>query len=149
MPTITTTPTTTTMTPIPPPPLLCSVSYIVGIPSLYPPDKTCDIVMYTHVYFESGKVLAVDSEASYGVFKNVCSLYTDTTCGLSFDIRYLSVDIFRTVELLDELEALMRTSRINHYGILNLYGTQEHRREIRCDGGCNIQGKSLSNSVGA
>ncbi|XP_077523472.1 uncharacterized protein LOC144134430 [Amblyomma americanum] len=149
MPTITTTPTTTTMKPIQPPPLLCSVSYIVGIPSLYTPDKTCDIVMYTHVYFESGKVLAVDSEASYGVFKNVCSLYTDTTCGLSFDIRYLSVDIFRTVELRDELEALMRTSRINHYGILNLYGTQEIVGRFAVTAAATFKASRSRNSVRA
>ncbi|XP_077523477.1 uncharacterized protein LOC144134436 [Amblyomma americanum] len=120
----TTTPTTTTMMPTPPPPLLCSVSYIVAIPMLYPPDKICDIVVYTHVHVQDGKTLAVDSEISYGVFKTTCSVYAETTCGLSFDARYLSVDMFGTTEIRDDLSTLKRQSRVNHYGVLNLYETQ-------------------------
>ncbi|KAK8783826.1 hypothetical protein V5799_009804 [Amblyomma americanum] len=86
--TTTTTTIATTTTPAgQAPPLLCSVGLTAALPSQYPPDGACDILIYTHVRVESKMLLAVDTEISYAAFRNACKLYTESTCGLSFDVR--------------------------------------------------------------
>ncbi|KAK8777267.1 hypothetical protein V5799_029388 [Amblyomma americanum] len=120
----TTTESTTTTT-TPPPPLLCSVDFNAALNASFPPDKTCDILIYTHVIIEQRKIVAMDNEFSYGAFKNACKLYTDTTCGISFDVRYVSQDMFGNTDVRDQLATAKTTSRINHYAIMNIYETKE------------------------
>ncbi|XP_077523470.1 uncharacterized protein LOC144134428 [Amblyomma americanum] len=120
----TTTQTTTTTTR--PPPLLCSVTFIAALNISFPPDKACDILIYTHVLVEDRKIVGLEGEFSYGIFKDACKLYTDTTCGLSFDIRYVSQDIFTITDVIDELSTAKMASRIYHYAIMNMYNTKEH-----------------------
>ncbi|XP_077523467.1 uncharacterized protein LOC144134425 [Amblyomma americanum] len=122
--TTSTTTTTTTTTTTPPPPLLCSVGLIASLPSQFPPDKICDILIFTHVIVHERKIRVVENEASLEAFRKACAPYSETTCGLSFDVRYLSQDIFGSTEVRDQMNE-MKTSRINHYGIMNMYGTKD------------------------
>ncbi|XP_072145198.1 uncharacterized protein [Dermacentor andersoni] len=116
----TATPATTTTQP---PPLLCSVgSPAAAIHPLYPPDRSCDIVFFTHVRVKNNTVQPVLGKIIFPTFKNVCATYRDTTCGLSFDVNFLDHTQFSVTDLLDHLAELKRASRINHYGVLNIYG---------------------------
>ncbi|KAK8767312.1 hypothetical protein V5799_005917, partial [Amblyomma americanum] len=90
--TTSTTTTTTTTTTTPPPPLLCSVGLIASLPSQFPPDKICDILIFTHVIVHERKIRVVENEASLEAFRKACAPYSETTCGLSFDVR-TDVDI--------------------------------------------------------
>ncbi|XP_049527475.1 uncharacterized protein LOC125947144 [Dermacentor silvarum] len=113
----------TTTTTTQPPPLLCSVgSPAAAIHPLYPPDRSCDIVFFTHVRVKNNTVEPVLSKIIFPTFRNVCAAYRDTTCGLSFDVHFLDANQFSATELLDHLAELRSMSRINHYGVLNIYG---------------------------
>ncbi|XP_070377381.1 uncharacterized protein [Dermacentor albipictus] len=114
------TPTTSTTTTTPPPPLLCSVGTQTAISKLFPPDKSCDIIIYTHVRVFQKAVIGSVNGISYHAFRNACSTYVDTSCGLSFDVRGLERDMFQTVEVRDDLNALKQKHRVYHYGILNI-----------------------------
>nr|XP_054928910.1 BEACH domain-containing protein lvsF-like [Dermacentor andersoni] len=121
-----TTPTTSKTTTTPPPPLLCSVGTQTAISKLLPPDKLCDIVIYTHVRVFQRAVIGSVNDISYHAFRNACSTYVDTSCGLSFHVRYLGKDIFQTVEIRDDLVSLKEHSRMYHYGILNIIEDRTH-----------------------
>ncbi|XP_065301192.1 uncharacterized protein [Dermacentor albipictus] len=118
--TTTPTPTTPTISKTTPPPLLCSVGTQTAISKLFPPDKLCDIVIYTHVRVFQKAVIGSVNGISYHAFRNACSTYIGTSCGLSFDARFLEQDMFETVEVRDDLTALKKRRRVYHYGILNI-----------------------------
>ncbi|XP_072145603.1 uncharacterized protein [Dermacentor andersoni] len=123
------TPATTTTQP---PPLLCSVgSPAAAIHPLYPPDRSCDIVFFTHVRVKNNTVQPVLGKVIFPTFRNVCATYRDTTCGLSFDVNFLDHNQFSVTDLLDHLAELRRASHINHYGVLNIYGTPAFVEFIR------------------
>ncbi|XP_075554003.1 uncharacterized protein LOC142587014 [Dermacentor variabilis] len=119
-PTTPTTPTTPRTTTTPPLPLLCSVGTQTAISKRFPPDRLCDIVIYTHVRVFKKTVIGAVSDISYHAFRNACSTYVDTSCGLSFDVRYLEQDMFQTVQVRDDLTAMKEQRRVYHYGILNI-----------------------------
>ncbi|XP_077523473.1 uncharacterized protein LOC144134432 [Amblyomma americanum] len=121
------------------PPLLCSVGLTAALPSQYPPDGACDILIYTHVRVESKMLLAVDTEISYAAFRNACKLYTESTCGLSFDVRYLHPRMFANTDIRDQLTDVMRTARINHYAIMNIYQQRDIARNFSLDAGATLK----------
>ncbi|XP_054928909.2 uncharacterized protein [Dermacentor andersoni] len=121
-----TTPTTSTTTTTPPPPLLCSVGTQTAISKLFPPDNLCDIVIYTHVRVFHKTVIGTVNDISYQAFRNACSTYVDTSCGLSFHVRHLEQDMFQTVEVRDDLSTLKQHHRVYHYGILNIIEDSTH-----------------------
>ncbi|KAH7942261.1 hypothetical protein HPB49_022405 [Dermacentor silvarum] len=93
---------------------------LAAIAQLFPPDKSCDIVIYTHVRVYKAAVIGSLNDISYQAFRNACATYRDTTCGLSFDVRYLEPNMFQTVEVRDDLSASKNQHRVHHYGILNI-----------------------------
>lgn len=99
---------------------MCSVSETATLAIQYPDDSLCDILMYTHVHAVDNQVMAVDDMASYDMFISMCrSRYSKTTCGLSFDSRFITPAKL-TTELWRDVVPL-RKSNIIHYGILNMY----------------------------
>ncbi|XP_075556715.1 uncharacterized protein LOC142588781 [Dermacentor variabilis] len=110
-------------------PLLCSVGTQAAIAPVFPPDESCDIVIYTHVRVVNGTGIGSHDDISYGAFRNACKGYGFTTCGFSFDIRYLesegASDIFGNVRIKDDLNTSKHVYRVHHYGILNIYNTLE------------------------
>ncbi|KAH7942132.1 hypothetical protein HPB49_021041 [Dermacentor silvarum] len=119
-PTAPPTPASITASTTPPPPLLCSVSETAALAAQYPDDNLCDILMYTHVYVDSNSAVAVDDVASFETFTKVCgSLYKMTTCGLSFDSRFITSSKLSNA-VWKEVVAL-RQSNVMHFGVLNLY----------------------------
>ncbi|XP_065301191.1 location of vulva defective 1-like [Dermacentor albipictus] len=110
-------------------PLLCSVGTQAAIAPVFPPDESCDIVIYTHVRVVNGTVIKSHDDISYGAFRNACKAYRYTTCGFSFDIRYLesegASDIFGNEQIKDDLNTSKHVYRVHHYGILNIYNTSE------------------------
>ncbi|KAL1414860.1 hypothetical protein MTO96_007122 [Rhipicephalus appendiculatus] len=115
--------TTTTAPTESPPPLLCSVgSPAAAIQPLYPPDKTCDIIFLTHLRIIDNRPRPVFNTISFPTFRNACATYTDTTCGLSFHAYFLNQEDLYPTDFVEYLEELKTTARINHYGVLNVYG---------------------------
>ncbi|KAL1469495.1 hypothetical protein MTO96_025005 [Rhipicephalus appendiculatus] len=103
-----------------PQPLLCSVSETATLVSLYPDDNLCDIVMYTHVRVSKSHIEAVDDMESYTTFTTVCAIrYSKTTCGISFDARFVNASQF-TSNISQEL-AHLRRRNVVHLGVLNMY----------------------------
>ncbi|XP_075556679.1 uncharacterized protein LOC142588745 [Dermacentor variabilis] len=103
-----------------PAPLMCSVSETATLVIQYPDDNLCDILMYTHVHAVDNLVEAVDDIVSFETFTSVCrSRYSKTTCGLSFDSRFITPAKL-TTELWREVVRL-RKSNVMHLGILNMY----------------------------
>ncbi|XP_075556680.1 uncharacterized protein LOC142588747 [Dermacentor variabilis] len=103
-----------------PAPLMCSVSETATLSIQYPDDSLCDILMYTHVHAVDNIVMAVDDLVSFDTFTSVCrSRYSKTTCGLSFDSRFITPAKLST-ELWREVVRL-RKSNVMHLGILNMY----------------------------
>ncbi|XP_070378382.1 uncharacterized protein [Dermacentor albipictus] len=110
----------------PPPPLLCSVGATpTALRPLLPPDRTCDILVYAHVRFFNHTLRPVISEMSFHTFRNVCEFYAHTTCGVSFDARHIPPPTFASIEFEETLEELKRKFHIDHYGILNIYGSED------------------------
>ncbi|KAL1440626.1 hypothetical protein MTO96_009184 [Rhipicephalus appendiculatus] len=124
-PKTTTTPTTTTpptMTPPTPsttttttlPPLLCSVGTIqAAIAPLVPPDKYCDILVFTHAHVDetADSLRAVANDKGFDVFKKACSEYMESTCGISFDARLLEPNMFTTTNVKQQLSDLKKSFR--------------------------------------
>ncbi|XP_065301281.1 uncharacterized protein [Dermacentor albipictus] len=129
-PTTTPTPTTPTISKTTPAPLLCSVGTQTAISRLFPPDKSCDIIIYTHVRVFQKAVIGSVNGISYHAFRNACSTYVDTSCGLSFDVGFLEQDMFQTVEVREDLTALKRKHRVYHYGILNIIEDPIHVEKL-------------------
>ncbi|KAH7973198.1 hypothetical protein HPB52_022757 [Rhipicephalus sanguineus] len=76
--------------------------------------------MYTHVRVDNKRIAAVDDMDSYETFTTVCgTVYSRTTCGISFDARFV-VDWQFTSEVSQQL-ADLRQRNVVHLGILNLY----------------------------
>ncbi|KAL1481464.1 hypothetical protein MTO96_015614, partial [Rhipicephalus appendiculatus] len=112
-----TVPTRSTTTPQP---LLCSVSETATLVSLYPDDNLCDIIMYTHVRVSKSHIEAVDDMESYTTFTTVCAIkYSKTTCGISFDARFIKASQFKS-NISQEL-AHLRRRNVVHLGVLNMY----------------------------
>ncbi|KAL3218567.1 hypothetical protein MRX96_031499 [Rhipicephalus microplus] len=101
-------------------PLLCSVSETATVASMYPGDNLCDIIMYTHVRVDQGTIAPVDDADSYTTFTRVCStVYSTTSCGISFDARFADPSYF-TTKVSEQLTQL-RQKNVVHLGILNMY----------------------------
>ncbi|KAL3186839.1 hypothetical protein MRX96_026801, partial [Rhipicephalus microplus] len=114
-----------------PPPLLCSVgTTAAAVTPLLPPDNTCDILIYTHVRVFNQTVRAVINQFGYETFRNICATYTRTTCGLSFAWRFLTANMFSNSQIRSHLSQLQRTSRVNHYGVLDIYGSREQVENV-------------------
>ncbi|KAH6925790.1 hypothetical protein HPB50_009925 [Hyalomma asiaticum] len=114
-----------------PPPLLCSVgTTVAAIRPLLPPDDLCDILIFTHVRVYNSTVIAVYSRTSYETFTSVCATYKQTNCGLSFACTvsdrsghgFLTPNMFGNSQIRSHLADLKKNSRINHYGVLDIYG---------------------------
>ncbi|XP_054928911.2 uncharacterized protein [Dermacentor andersoni] len=121
VPTMPSTQSTTT-----PPPLMCSVgSTAAAMKPLFPPDNACDILVFTHVRVFNRTVRAVLSQMSFEAFRNVCAVYRQTTCGLSFTSTMLVDNMFSNTQIRSQLTQLRNGSRIHHYGILDIYGTRD------------------------
>ncbi|XP_075722609.1 uncharacterized protein LOC142765457 isoform X2 [Rhipicephalus microplus] len=101
-------------------PLFCSVSETATVASMYPGDNLCDIIIYTHVRVDQGTIAPVDDADSYTTFTTVCStVYSTTSCGVSFDARFADPSYFTTK--VSEQLAQLRQKNIVHLGILNMY----------------------------
>ncbi|XP_075721557.1 uncharacterized protein LOC142764896 isoform X2 [Rhipicephalus microplus] len=87
---------------------------------MYPGDNLCDIIMYTHVRVDQGTIAPVDDADSYTTFTTVCStVYSTTSCGVSFDARFSDPSYFTTK--VSEQLAQLRQKNVVHLGILNMY----------------------------
>ncbi|XP_070378333.1 uncharacterized protein [Dermacentor albipictus] len=112
--------TTTTIAPLVPP-LMCSVSETAMQPFMYPDDGLCDIIIYTHLVILNNTLRSLVYPESYDTFQNVCfHRYAKTSCGISFNARYIKHDQLTKNEM-QRLEKI-RPHNIKHYGILNIYG---------------------------
>ncbi|KAL3218023.1 hypothetical protein MRX96_031851 [Rhipicephalus microplus] len=106
---------------------------------MYPGDNLCDIIKYTHVRVDQGTIAPVDDADSYTTFTTVCStVYSTTSCGVSFDARGLLQSIAKMCESsfssfadsqipsyfttkVSEQLAQLRQKNVVHLGILNMY----------------------------
>ncbi|XP_075723869.1 uncharacterized protein LOC142765950 [Rhipicephalus microplus] len=107
-----------------PPPLLCSVGSQAAIPLLFPPDQSCDIVIYTHVRIFNNTVVGTVNDISLIAFLNACKTYKFSSCGFSFELGDMDKDQFMNTEIRDNLKNSKEMNRVQNYGILNLYGWQ-------------------------
>ncbi|KAH8028124.1 hypothetical protein HPB51_013171 [Rhipicephalus microplus] len=105
-------------------PALHSISQ-AAIAPLFPPDQSCDIVIYTHVRVFNNTVIGTVNDISLYAFLNACKTYKFSTCGFSFHLVYMQNEQFENIKIRDHLNHSKLMNRVQNYGILNLYGWQE------------------------
>ncbi|XP_065292754.1 uncharacterized protein [Dermacentor albipictus] len=98
--------------------LLCTVGESAVIKSMYPPDRMCTYLYYTHVVILGDRIHAAKVENSWSSFKYEPLKYGNVDMGASFDYRYVTVDKIRGATR--AMTELYGYNRIRNFGVLNV-----------------------------
>ncbi|KAH7942165.1 hypothetical protein HPB49_021376 [Dermacentor silvarum] len=97
--------------------LLCTVGDSAVTVSVYPPDKMCSYLYYTHVIIQGDNIYGAKVETSWKTFKYMSTTYRTVKAGVSFDYRYITAAKIRSAtDTLAELSSV----NIRHFGVLNV-----------------------------
>ncbi|KAH7935240.1 hypothetical protein HPB52_004939 [Rhipicephalus sanguineus] len=102
--------------------LICTVGASAIRENMIPRDALCTYVYYTNVVVNRGNLHAVEDSRSWEAFKNALANLKNTTGGIGFDVRNVTVsDLDAT--LVDKSLKDLASRRVKHYGVLNVLDT--------------------------
>lgn len=96
---------------------MCTVGDTAVTMSMYPPDKVCTYLYYTHVVIQGDSIRGAKVETSWESFKLAAARYRYVKMGISFDHRYITAAKITTAT---NPLALLSSSNIRHFGVLNV-----------------------------
>nr|XP_054927936.1 uncharacterized protein LOC129380230 [Dermacentor andersoni] len=86
---------------------------------MYPPDRMCTYLYYTHVIIDGNNIYGVKVESSWLSYKYRALTYRNVKMGVSFDHRYITAD---KIKIAASALAKLSDNNIRHFGVLNVIG---------------------------